>query len=226
MIARKIKTLARSLVRVLSKNQDKFLKEVSGVVHVGANLGQERELYSKHGLSVVWIEPIPEIFNQLKANLQGYKNQLAYQALVTDVEDKEYEFHVANNSGASSSILELKEHKDIWPEVNFTKTISLRSITLVSLFEKEKIDGSKYQALIMDTQGSELLVLRGSLPILNKFKFIKVEVPDFESYEGCCQLSDINKFMIEQGYKEFSRNKFASRAEGGNYFDIVYKKQV
>ncbi len=226
MIVRKIKTLARSLVRVLSKNQDKFLKEVSGVVHVGANLGQERELYSKHGLSVVWIEPIPEIFNQLKANLQGYKNQLAYQALVTDVEDKEYEFHVANNSGASSSILELKEHKDIWPEVNFTKTISLRSITLVSLFEKEKIDGSKYQALIMDTQGSELLVLRGSLPILNKFKFIKVEVPDFESYEGCCQLSDINKFMIEQGYKEFSRNKFASRAEGGNYFDIVYKKQV
>jgi FkbM family methyltransferase len=226
MIVRKIKTLARSLVRVLSKNQDKFLKEVSGVVHVGANLGQERELYSKHGLSVVWIEPIPEIFNQLQANLQGYKKQVAYQAHVTDVDDKEYEFHVANNSGASSSILELKEHKDIWPEVNYTKTISLRSITLSSLFEKEKVDGSKYQALIMDTQGSELLVLRGTLPILNKFKFIKVEVPDFESYEGCCQLSDINKFMIEQGYKEFSRNKFASRAEGGNYFDVVYKKQV
>jgi FkbM family methyltransferase len=226
MIVRKIKTLTRSLIRVLSKNHDKFLKEVSGVVHVGANLGQERELYSKHGLSVVWIEPIPEIFNQLQVNLQGHKNQLAYQALVTDLDGKEYEFHVANNGGASSSILELKEHKDIWPEVDYTKTISLRSITLSSLFEKEKIDGSKYQALILDTQGSELLVLRGSLPVLNKFKFIKVEVPDFESYEGCCQLSDINEFMVEQGYKEFSRNKFASRAEGGNYFDIVYKKQV
>jgi FkbM family methyltransferase len=226
MIVRKIKTLTRSLIRVLSKNHDKFLKEVSGVVHVGANLGQERELYSKHGLSVVWIEPIPEIFNQLQVNLQGHKNQLAYQALVTDLDGKEYEFHVANNGGASSSILELKEHKDIWPEVDYTKTISLRSITLSSLFEKEKIDGSKYQALILDTQGSELLVLRGSLPVLNKFKFIKVEVPDFESYEGCCQLSDINEFMVEHGYKEFSRNKFASRAEGGNYFDIVYKKQV
>jgi FkbM family methyltransferase len=226
MIVRKIKTLTRSLIRVLSKNHDKFLKEVSGVVHVGANLGQERELYSKHGLSVVWIEPIPEIFNQLQVNLQGHKNQLAYQVLVTELDGKEYEFHVANNGGASSSILELKEHKDIWPEVDYTKTISLRSITLSSLFEKEKIDGSKYQALILDTQGSELLVLRGSLPVLNKFKFIKVEVPDFESYEGCCQLSDINEFMVEQGYKEFSRNKFASRAEGGNYFDIVYKKQV
>ncbi|MFT4855781.1 MAG: FkbM family methyltransferase [Algoriphagus sp.] len=226
MIVRKIKTLTRSLIRVLSKNHDKFLKEVSGVVHVGANLGQERELYSKHGLSVVWIEPIPEIFNQLQVNLQGHKNQLAYQVLVTELDGKEYEFHVANNGGASSSILELKEHKDIWPEVDYTKTISLRSITLSSLFEKEKIDGSKYQALILDTQGSELLVLRGSLPVLNKFKFIKVEVPDFESYEGCCQLSDINEFMVEHGYKEFSRNKFASRAEGGNYFDIVYKKQV
>ena len=226
MIVGKIKTLLRLLKRALRKSPHNFLKEVSGVVHVGANLGQERELYSTHGLSVVWIEPIPEVFTQLNTNIRGCKNQLAFQALVTDVDDKEYEFHIANNDGASSSILELKQHKDIWPSVHYTTTVFLKSITLATLFKKEHIDASKYQALIMDTQGSELLVLRGSLPVLNGFEFIKTEVPDFESYEGCCQLSDINEFMIEHGYKEFSRNKFASRAEGGNYFDIVYKRQA
>lgn len=123
-------------------------------------------------------------------------------------------------------ILELKQHKDIWPSVHCTRTVLLRSMTLASLFLREHIDASKYQALIIDTQGSELLVLRGGLPILNNFRFIKTEVADFESYEGCCQLSDLNEFMIKHGYRQFSRSKFASRAEGGNYFDVVYKRQA
>ena len=226
MIVDKTKKLLRLLRRALKKNPDRFLKEVSGVVHVGANFGQERKLYSNYGLSVVWIEPIPEVFTQLESNIRDFKNQQAFQALVTDIDDKEYEFHIANNDGASSSILDFKQHKDVWPSVHYTTTVLLKSITLATLFKKEQIDASNYQALIMDTQGSELLVLRGSLPILDNFKFIKTEVPDFEAYEGCCQLSDINDFMSEHGYKEISRNKFASRAEGGSYFDIVYKHQA
>ncbi len=226
MIVDKIKTLLRPLRKVLGKSPDRFLLEVSGVVHVGANLGQERELYSAHGLIVVWVEPIPEVFTQLNDNIRGFKGQRAFQALVTDVDDKEYEFHVANNDGASSSILELKQHKDIWPGVHYTTTVLLKSMTLATLFARQRIDASQYQALVIDTQGSELLVLRGSLPVLNTFKYIKTEVPDFESYEGCCQLSDINEFMIEHGYKEFSRAKFAIRAGGGNYFDVAYKRQA
>jgi FkbM family methyltransferase len=226
MIVAKIKALLRPLKKALKQNPDRFLNDVTGVVHVGANTGQERDLYNTHGLNVVWVEPIPEVFTQLNANIRGFKNQRAYQELVTDVDDREYEFHIANNSGASSSILDFKQHKDIWPGVDYTTTVRLKSITLTTLFKREQVDSSQYQALIMDTQGSELLVLQGSLPILNNFKFIKTEVPDFESYEECCQLSDINNFMIEHGYKEFSRNKFASSAEGGSYFDIVYKKQL
>lgn len=225
MIADKAKRLLRALKRLVWKDPDRFLWKVSGVVHVGANLGQERWLYRIHGLKVVWIEPIPEVFTQLNTNLRKFKNQQAFQALVTDVDNKEYTFHLANNHGMSSSILELKQHKDIWPAVNYTKTVPLKSITLATLFKNEHINARNYQALILDTQGSELLVLRGSLSILNSFRYIKTEVADFESYEGCCQLSDINDFMLEHGFKELSRNKFASRAEGGNCFDVVYKRQ-
>lgn len=226
MIINIFKTLLSPFRKGSGKNTESFLSEVSGIVHVGANLGQEAELYSAHGLNVVWVEPIPEVFTQLIDNIRGFKNQRAIQALVTDADDKEYEFHIANNNGASSSILQLKQHKDIWPRVHYTATVLLKSTTLASLFLRENIDAGKYQVLIMDTQGSELLVLRGSLPILNNFKFIQTEVPDFESYEGCCQLSDINEFMIEHGYKELFRRKFATRAEGGNYFDVVYKRQI
>lgn len=226
MIVSKVKALLRPIKKAITKHPDRFLKDISGVVHVGANTGQERDLYNSYGLNVIWVEPIPEVFAQLNANIRGFKNQCAFQALVTDIDNKEYQFNISNNDGASSSILDFKQHKDIWPSVDFTTSISLNSITLTSLYRREQIDANKYQALIMDTQGSELLVLQGSLPILEHFEFIKTEVPDFESYKDCCQLSDINDFMTEHGYKEFSRNKFASRAEGGSYFDITYRKMA
>ena len=153
---------------------------------LGANVGYEAKLYRAHGLSVVFIEPIPEVFARLSAKIRGFKDQKAFQALVTDVDDKEYKFYVANNYGESSSIFKFKHVKDIWPDIDYKTSILLKSTTLATLFKREQLDASKYQALIMDTQGSELLVLKGSIPILDNFKFIKTEVADFESYEGCC----------------------------------------
>jgi FkbM family methyltransferase len=216
-----------SMIKVrLRKIPDQYLRSISGVIHVGANTGQERFLYHKCGLDVLWIEPIPEIFGILEMNLRIFQRQRAIQALVTDKDDQEYQFHVASNNGQSSSILELKEHKDIWPDVKFNSTMSLRSTTLSSLLRTENIDPSAYQALIMDTQGSELLVLKGAIPVLGNFRYIKIEVADFESYKGCCQLGDVEPFMKKNGFSEFSRRKFASRAAGGSYYDIIYQNQA
>jgi FkbM family methyltransferase len=212
--------------RLLKRDPDRFFQEISGVIHVGANTGQERGLYERYGLRVIWIEPIPEVFETQKANLEGLHRQRALENLVTDRDDAEYQFHIANNNGASSSILDLKQHKDIWPTVAYAKTITLKSVTLATLLQRERIDPTEYDALIMDTQGSELLVLKGADPVLHNFKYIKTEVPDFESYEGCCQLLDIDSFLTRHGYKEFSRNKFANRAEGGSYYDIVYRRMA
>ncbi|MFN6536319.1 MAG: FkbM family methyltransferase [Nostoc sp. EkiNYC01] len=206
------------------KNPDSFLNNVSGVIHVGANTGQERKIYAQQKLDVIWIEPIPEIFKKLKNNLKRYPRQQGYQYLVTDKENENYEFHIANNNGASSSIFNFNLHKDIWPQVNYERSIMLKSTTLVSLVHKENINIDKYDALVMDTQGSELLVLKGAESILNKFKYIKTEVPDFESYVGCCQLKDIESFLLNHGFKEYSKHNFTSRKNGGNYYDIVYKK--
>jgi len=226
----KLPTIRRIMTRIRSKLKrtppDKFLQNISGVIHVGANTGQECELYERFGLRVLWIEPIPEVFETLKTNIKRFPNQYAIQCLITDRDDEEYQFHIASNNGASSSILDFHHHKDIWPDVNYSNTILLRSTTLASLFEREHLDPSLYQALVMDTQGSELLVLNGSIPLLHNFTYIKTEVADFESYAGCCQLADIGTFMTQHGYKEFSRNKFANRPEGGGYFDVIYKRSA
>jgi FkbM family methyltransferase len=203
---------------------DRFLSRVSGVIHVGANTGQERERYARLGLAVLWIEPIPAVFATLRANLRGFESQRALEYLVTDKDGAEYEFHIANNEGQSSSIMDLKDHRDIWPMIAYTGSIRLKSMTLKSLLDKEGIAPGQYDALIMDTQGSELLVLQGAEPILRNFKYIKTEIADFESYAGCCQLPEMEAFMRRHGYREFSRFTAATRSAGGKCYDIVYER--
>ena len=220
------KTISRRLKSIFKVNPNKFLKKINGIIHVGANTGQEIGLYARYGLSVVWIEPIPEVFETLKVNLKNFPKQVALKGLVTDFDNVNYQFHLANNNGASSSILDLKLHQDIWPDVSFEKTIHLQSLTLPSLLKINNIKLAEFDMLVMDTQGSELLVLEGSKSIMHNFKYVKTEVPDFEAYKGCCQLKDLQSFMINHGYIEVYRNKFASHPNGGSYYDIMYKKQV
>ncbi len=62
----------------------RFLTEAIGVVHVGANTGQERGLYDQYGLNVLWIEPIPELFSVLEANIRMLPRQAARCRLVAD----------------------------------------------------------------------------------------------------------------------------------------------
>ncbi len=217
---------ARRIKRTLIKDTNSFTGWITGVIHVGANSGQERIFYANRNLDVVWVEPNPEIFIGLKKNLEGFPRQKAYKDLITDKDNEIYTFHIANNDGASSSIFELNLHKDIWPEVSFLHSTKLTSLTLKSFVEKNKIPVDNYQALIIDTQGAELLVLKGAGNLLKKFKYIKVEVADFESYKGCCQVLDVDQFLKINGFKEFCREKFASRENGGSYYDILYKRKL
>jgi FkbM family methyltransferase len=210
--------------KLVSPDPDAFLKQITGVIHIGANEGQEADQYNQQDLHVLWVEAIPDLYEKLKINIARFSKQKAISALVTNSNEKIYEFHIANNLGASSSIFDLKDHKNIWPDVEYTKSISLQGITLSKLYNQYKIDPSLYQALIMDTQGSELLILEGAIDLLSYFKFIKVEVADFEIYSGCCQLKDIQLFMHKHNYREIFRKPFPIKYSGGQCYDIVYQK--
>jgi FkbM family methyltransferase len=220
------KALIRRVGLLLKDNPNDLLKKINGLIHVGANTGQEIKLYAKYKLSVIWIEPIPEIFEKLQKNLKDYPRQTALRCLVTDQDNAEYHFHLSNNNGASSSILDLNLHHDIWPEVTFEKTIKLYSKTLSTLLQENEINISNYQMLVIDTQGSELLVLTGAASILHNFTYIQTEVPDFEAYKDCCQLKDLQQFLGEYGYQEIFRRKFATHPGGGSYFDITFKNST
>lgn len=219
----KFRDIARQVKRRLTRQPESFLSRAKGIIHIGANTGQERVLYRHWNLNVIWIEPIPEVFQELEDNISDFNKQSAYQYLIVDKDNENYEFKIANNSGQSSSIFELKQHKDIWPDITFEKTINLSGITLPTFLENENIDIKDFDVLIIDTQGSELLVLKGAEPILSTIKFIQTEATDFEAYSNCCQLDDIDQYLYEHDFKQLSKKSFAQRNEGGSYYDVLYR---
>lgn len=219
--ARKLRARLRAL---FGSDEDAFLWRCTGVIHVGANVGHEAQEYEDRGLRVLWIEPIDEVFAKLSARISDFPRQMALQALVTDQDGKEYEFHIANNEGGSSSIYDFAEHKDIWPDVRFERTICLKSTTLPRLCSENRVNIREYDCLVMDTQGSELLVLQGAEPILKQFKFIKTEAADFEAYAGCAKVDAIVAFLRGHGFEEVRRRQFAQKPGGGGYFEILFKR--
>ncbi len=220
---KRAKYIIKGFLAFKNKDPDRFLFHSSGVVHVGANVGGERHAYDWHDLYVAWFEPIPEVFARLNSNVSDFSKQIAINQLIADQDDKEFQFNVSNNKGASSSILNFKMHQDLWPDIAYTESLTLNSKTLASLIESGEIDMHKYDALVLDTQGSELLVLQGLKDYVRNFKYIKVEVADFEAYEGCCDTKDIEAFMHENAYKEFSRDKWKTVPNIGSYYDITYE---
>ena len=132
---------------------DLMMKGLKGLIHVGANKGQEGDDYASYELNVLWVEPIPWVFNELKDVISSYPNQRALEYLVLDTDGETKTLHVSNNDGLSSSVLELALHQDVWPSVHFTKDIELRSHKLDTIIDREHIHLSDYDGLVLDTQG-------------------------------------------------------------------------
>lgn len=196
---------------------------VRGVLHVGANIGQERDFYATYHLPVVWVEPIPSVFETLQENLKPYPQQTAVCALVTDTDGKPHTLNIASNHGASSSIFPMKDHTKMWRRVYNIDSIRLYSVTLPSLIRAYRFKVQDF-ALVVDVQGAELLVLRGAEPILSQFKYVQTEAADFESYAGGCQVNDIITYLAGQGFAEVGRTVFNHKSDVGTYYDLVFQR--
>jgi len=216
--------IARRLLRDFAPLRHHLLmKRLKGIIHVGASVGQERDTYASYGLNVLWIEPIPWVFKELKSAIQSYPNQLALEYLVLDKDGETKTLHISNNDGMSSSIMDLALHQDVWPSVHFTRDIKILSYKIDTIIDREHVNLADYDGLVLDTQGSELLALKGAQRVLQNVRMVKVEVPDFESYAGCPRPEQIADFLGTYGFREWKRTPLA---EHMRYYDIIYLRNL
>jgi len=202
----------------------RFLKDARGVIHVGAGIGQEAEMYADLGLPVIWIEPLDGVFDLLRDRIVEYSNQQAFQYLITNMTGDAHEFGISNNGGQSSSIYNFKQHRDIWPDVTFVASATLKSASLQWVIAEHNIDLDIYDTLILDVQGAELLALKGAGYLLPAFRWIRAECADFEAYEGGCQLKDLDAYLIPRGFRQWALWPAIWKENIGTYYEVLYKR--
>lgn len=190
-----------------------------GVLHLGANTGQEAPVYAKHGVKeVVWIEAIPAVFNELVRNVDQY-GHTCILACVGEDEGREVEFNISNNESQSSSYLELAHHKIIHPEVSYVGKIKT-TIRRLDVMMAEDAYKEGVWFLNADLQGAELPAFKGMGNLLHDFKYVYTEVNKRETYKGCALIEEVDEYLGRFGFVRVETGQWV----GDTWTDALYIK--
>lgn len=176
---------------------NKYLLNISGVIHVGAHYGEEIPDY--HALKIAKVhlfEPLKENFQILQKNILKYNKEIEFQSYcfaLGNFEGKTKMFLSSNNL-ESSSILKPEKHLIEHPEVKF---LSERKIKIMKL-DQLNINDSNF--LNMDVQGYELEVLKGAKKSLVNIDYIYCEINRSNTYENNAYIDEIDIFLSKYNF--------------------------
>lgn len=183
-------------------------------LHVGAHLAEEAETYRKLGIGHrTWVESNPELVATLSENpaLQG---DSILQACAWEKSGVELSFNINSNS-QTSSVFSLGTARERYPEILGKQVIKLNSVAL-----QDVLPSSYEPCLIaLDIQGAELQALRGMSRLLTQAHIVYSEVHREEIYVGCSQVSEIDAFMAEYGFR-----RVVTVWTDHNWGDAIYAK--
>lgn len=205
------------LIKIRTLNQ-KYKLNIKGICHIGAHMCEELQDYKKEGVmedKILWIEANPNLVDKLK---MSYKNLRIINAIVSDTDNQEIVFNVANN-GQSSSILELGTHKTYYKDIKYVDKIKGQTKTLKTIYKDNNIPNDFANFLNIDIQGAELLALKGMNDLLNHFDYLYLEVNKEEVYKGCGLINEIDDYLKQYGFK-----RIETQWTNNNWGDAYYSR--
>lgn len=188
-----------------------FIRENDVVFDIGAEEGDFPALFASWGAQVVMFEPNPKVWPNIKYifDENGLKPRACVAAFAGEDDywpsDSEL-FSGADQLDIRNGSVEFKK-SDGWPDCADGELIGDHGFMNLSErpdIPRVRIDsvGIVPQVITIDTEGSELRVLRGAEETLTKHRpivFVSVHGEFmFEQYED--QEEDLHKFMKDRGY--------------------------
>lgn len=197
----------REDVKVVVEKHIHKPERLTRFLHIGAHVGQEMSEYLKNGvMEGVFVEAFPATFLLLQTNVEDFNRQhgtryKAIQALLTNEDNKTYDFHVFSNHGMSSSIYESNDEEWQWDDVKQKEKVQLQSIRLATLIQQQGWNIEDFDLLVIDVQGAELEVLKGFNGQFQWVKKLEIEVSTVEFYKGGVLFEDLNRYLENQGLR-------------------------
>jgi FkbM family methyltransferase len=169
----------KSIARNLKGNQ------ITGVIDVGANVGQFGLDIRRHGFEglIVSYEPVQQSFGLLSQTINQHQPWKAFQ-LGLGATESELTINISGNAGLSSSILEMGSlHLENFPD---SATVAKQDISITTIDKQLEVLGLRPQEIMLklDVQGFEAEVLKGASQSLSKIPLCFLEVSITPLYEG------------------------------------------
>lgn len=198
-----------------------------GVVLVGAHEGTEVATYGREKVPrALFIEANPAVFQRMQARVTAQRDvdSIAVNCAITD-QDGPVTLRITSMD-QSSSILPLKRHREIAPDIIETSQIVVEGRTLDHLFKELGELGytapmEDYNLMFLDIQGAELKALHGASELLKCVDAITTEVNYTELYSGCALIDALDDFLESKGFERVA----AVSAHGPTWGDALYLRR-
>lgn len=155
---------------------ERYQIPIEGIIHVGAHKGQEVEEYLELSTNIALWEPIPSLAKKL---IDTWPTLKVVEAAAWHQEAR-LDFWVTDFSEGSSALHPL-EHEVV-------DTLDVPAFRIKTIHKDDK-----FNVLVIDTQGSELNVLKGC--DLNMFDIIIVETNTRQRYENAPPKGEILEYL-------------------------------
>lgn len=187
-------------------------QQINSIYVIGAHCYEEKSLISKlfPNLNDIYLfEPIPKIFQKLKKKVEDLKLAKLFPLAISD-KDEMATFHIASNY-ASSSLLPMKKHLEVFPHVSEMEDIEVQCRTLESVMDEYQLELPDF--LFIDVQGAEYKILSSlKRSTLQSTKVIYTEASTEEFYAGAKNLTDLKELLADT-------HEFCGYAPLTNYID-------
>lgn len=233
---------------VYSSPYDTLRKIINGeeaitFVDVGANTGQTIDLVRKDfkNAKIYSFEPTPELVKQLEDKyIKDTRVKISEKALADF--DGEAKFYVSTYSPTNSMLIPDIElyteiHSDRADDLKNLKEIIVPVTTLSNWYKANNLT-ERIDVLKIDTQGTELQVLKGAEDLLkDKIKIIILEVQFVNFYKGSPPYYRIFEFLYNHEFNllDFYNNMRLNNLEiiesdliflKRDYFDLKYISDI
>jgi len=190
------------LISIASIKTD-YQIDISGIVHVGGNRGEEIPSYFDEGITkIVSFEPLSQPYIELKDRAKFYNtnhntNIKTYNIALGN-DNTEVEMYVCPGFTETSSVLKPQELLIDQPDLLFNK----RELVTLNKLDDYYDDCLECNFLNIDVQGYELEVMKGGAKTLEHINCVYCEVNSKKLYENCALIEDIDEFLLQYNFKQ------------------------
>lgn len=178
----------------------RFGLQARGVVHVGAHHGEELPVYKAMGFKrILFVEANPALAQALKTATANDPTVMVAHCAVAD-HDGEVTLRITSFD-ESSSILPLKVHRELYPQIKESGQVTVPARRLDTLLAELGASPAEFNYLHLDIQGAEYLALKGATGLLQQIDALTTEINFEELYEGCSLFDDLDGLLGGQGFE-------------------------